>query len=73
LDFFCFVGAVFSFSFLLFLSVIYFYFLFIFRAEPPETQQGRAGRHGTVNLTPSRPPDLTDPSRAGWVNPALDP
>jgi len=47
------------------LSVICFYFLFIFRKDPTETAQGRAGRHSTVDLTPSRPPDLTEPSRAG--------
>jgi len=45
-----FVCAVFSFSLLLFylLSVFIFYF---FLADPPEPQQGWAGRHSTADMT----------------------
>jgi len=51
----------------LFVSVIFicYLFLFIFRADPPEPQQGRAGRHNTADLTPPRPPDLTAPVGRG--------
>ena len=70
-------------DFFLFYLVLFFLFRFCyfyqlsifiyFLANPPEPQQGRAGYHGTADLTQTWPPDLTDPVGLGCVNPALDP
>jgi hypothetical protein len=38
-------------------------------ANPPEIQQGWAGRHSTVNLTLPRPSDLTVPVGQGCADP----
>ena len=64
-SFFCFVGTVFSFCFCYF--HLLFCFVFVFRADPPEPQQERTGRHSTAVLTPPWYPDPTDPRQGRAV------